>query len=175
MSPDWRAAWPYRPSLPDAPDPGATEVERAAYLVAHATYTRSVRVYDVARLISREAYISRSRFADPHVPLDARTPEYYVLDIADAAIQLADDYAPGAPEGLRNEAAIRAGGWLRDVDPAASQVSRAREEGNAYGRESSTTAVSYRPAAAGALRASGGMALLSRYRVRRAGAIEPSR
>ena len=69
-------------------------------------------------------------------------------------------YAPAAPAALLNEAAIRLSAWIREA-PA----SGARSE--SIGDISTT----YSPMATGALRASGAMALLSPWKVRRAGAI----
>ena len=37
---------------------------------------------------------------------------------AKVAITLADEYAPDAPIDLRDEAATRTAGWLRDMSPA---------------------------------------------------------
>ena len=161
VSPDWRLAYPAAPAAPAALAEDATAEERAAHAAALATFARSMRVWYVARMISRPGY-----FPELDAPHNPQWPKYDALNTADTAVQLADDYAPGAPEGIRTEAAIRTGGWLRDVDPAAAQVT--------HGGEGGPDAVSYRPSAAGALRASGGMALLTRYRVRRAGAVEPA-
>ena len=69
-------------------------------------------------------------------------------------------YAPDAPTAIQNEAAIRFGGWLNE-----SPASGARSE--SIGDISTT----FSPMATGGLRASGAMALLSPWKVRRAGAI----
>lgn len=163
VSPDWRLAFPDRPAEPAALDEDAnpTAEERAAHAAALATFARSQRVWYVAGQISGATY-----FPELDTGGNPLKPGYAALNKADTAITLSDSYAPAAPDGVRLEASIRCAGWLRDVDPAASQVSHGGEEG--------TDAVSYRPAAAGALRASGGMALLTRYRIRRAGAVEPT-
>lgn len=165
VSPDWRLAYPDRPAAPAALDedavPPPTDQERAAHAAALKTFGRSMRVYFVAGQISGGTY-----FPELDPPGKPLKPGYPALNKADTAITLADDYAPGAPEGIRTEAACRCAGWLRDVDPAASQETHGSEDG--------TDSVSYRPAAAGALRASGGMALLTRYRVRRAGTVAPA-
>lgn len=163
VSPDWRLAYPDRPAAPAALAEDATAEERAAHAAALEIYARSMRVYFVAGLISGGTY-----FPTMEVAGDPRRPGYPALNTADTAVTLADDYAPAAPVGVRQEAAIRTAGWLRDVDPAAAQRS------HSDGGEGGDDAVTFRPAAAGALRASGGMALLTRYRVRRAGAVEPA-
>ena len=162
VSPDWRESYPAAPEPPAELDPGATDEARAARAAALATYNRSMRVWFVARQIS-----GRTFFPTVEVP-ETEAPAYRTLSTADVAVTLADDYAPGAPVGLRQEAAIRAAGWLRDVDPAAAQ--RTVDEGGDGGSD----AVTFRPATGGALRASGGMGILTRYRIRRAGAVEPA-
>lgn len=98
----------------------------------------------------------------------ARSREYGIAHEADCnlrtaatAITLADEYAPDAPIDLRNEAAVRAAAWLRDVSPSRSSETETYESGRSRSRQ-------YRPAAANPLRASGGMAILAKYVVRRA-------
>ena len=76
------------------------------------------------------------------------------------AAALVERYAPDAPQAIKDEAVIRASGWLR-MSP--SYGARMESEG-----EISTT---FSPSATGALRASGGMSLLSPWKIRRAGAI----
>ena len=76
------------------------------------------------------------------------------------AAALVDRFGPAAPEAIANEAAIRVAGWL-----AESPSSGVRRESIA---DISTT---FSPAATGALRHSGAMALLSPWKVRRAGVI----
>jgi len=94
--------------------------------------------------------------ADPPAP-----PTYSVAERLLAAVRpLVEDYAPEAPEALANEAAIRCAGWLWR-QPAPSYRSETIGE---YHYE---TAPSY----LSALRHSGGMALLSPYKRRRAGVI----
>ncbi len=61
-----------------------------------------------------------------------------------AASRCVVDYAPDAPDDVHNAAAIRLCGWLYDAEPSDPQVSRA-------------------------LQVSGAQALLSAYRVHRAG------
>ena len=58
------------------------------------------------------------------------------------------DYAPDAPDAIHNAALIRLAGWLYDADPTDSRISNALE-------------------------VSGASAMLSRWRVQRAGAITP--
>jgi len=80
---------------------------------------------------------------------------------AKVAITLADEYAPDAPIDLRDEAATRAAAWLRDMSPALASEAETYESGRSHSRQ-------YRTAAANPLRASGGMAILAKYVVRRA-------
>ena len=76
------------------------------------------------------------------------------------AVALVERYAPDAPEAIQNEAAVRCAGWLADT-PAPSLQSEQ------YGDVS----VTWAPGQLSALRHSGGMALLSPWKQRRAGAI----
>ena len=76
------------------------------------------------------------------------------------ATALVERYADGAPDAIANEAVIRCAGWLAE-QPAAAITSET--EGDIR--------TSYAPTAMGALRHSGAMALLSPWKIRRAGAI----
>lgn len=76
------------------------------------------------------------------------------------AVAMVDRYAPAAPEAVANEAAIRFAGWLSEA-PA----SGARRE------DIGDISTSFSPAMTGGFRASGAMALLSPWKVRRAGAV----
>ena len=69
---------------------------------------------------------------------------------------LVERYAPGAPEALQNEAAIRCAGWLFQSMPGPIRRTAALSTSVSYARERS------------ALRDSGGMALLAPYRIKRA-------
>ena len=69
-------------------------------------------------------------------------------------------YAADAPTAVQNEAAIRFAGWLNEAP-----TSGARSE--SIGDISTT----FSPAMTSGLRASGAMALLSPWKIRRAGAI----
>ena len=69
-------------------------------------------------------------------------------------------YAPDAPNAIANEAVIRCAGWLAQA-PAGGQ--RMESVGD--------ISTAYTPASTGALRHSGAMALLSSWKIRRAGAI----
>ena len=69
-------------------------------------------------------------------------------------------YAPDAPEAVLREAVVRAAGWLAQ-QPAAAVRSESIGE----------LRTSFAPTHTGALRHSGAMALLSPWKVRRAGAI----
>lgn len=77
-----------------------------------------------------------------------------------AAAALVEDYAPGAPQPIRNEAVIRCAGWLAE-QPRASI--RSEQVGQIV--------TSYATAGLSALRHSGGQAILTTWKVRRAGAI----
>ena len=76
------------------------------------------------------------------------------------ASALVDRYAPDAPDAISNEAVIRAGGWPWEQPSAAI---RSESEGD--------ISASYAPTHMSALRHSGAMALLSPWKIRRAGAI----
>ena len=76
------------------------------------------------------------------------------------AVALVNRYAPGAHDAVANEAAIRTAGYLAEM-PAAAVRSEA------VGDVSQGFAVTH----LSALRHSGAMALLSPWKVRRAGAI----
>ena len=73
---------------------------------------------------------------------------------------LVERFAPGAPVAVKCEAVIRCAGWLRE---APAYGARSESEG-----EIST---SFSPSMTGALRASGAMAMLSPWKVRRAGVL----
>ena len=80
---------------------------------------------------------------------DPTGPEAVVLGrIAATASALVVAEAPDAPDAIHNEAYVRVAGWLYDTDPTV------RSAGGPS-----------------ALRASGAAALLSGYRIRRAGVI----
>ena len=140
---------PTEPVRPVNPTPE----EQAEYDAALIVYARNVRVYYVACQIGRAIFPDQVPPPTPPYPRD--------VDIADVAVTLADDYAPDAPEHLRNEAAIRAAGWIRDTDPALASRSMG-------GGDAGTDAVTYRASSGAALRASGGTGLLARYVSRRA-------
>lgn len=86
------------------------------------------------------------------------------LSLADrlhpVAVALVERYAPKAPEAVQNEAVIRTAGWLSEQPPAGVRSESLGDE-----------TYEYAPAMVSALRHSGAMALLSPWRVRRAGAI----
>ena len=77
-----------------------------------------------------------------------------------AASALVERTAPGAPQAIRNEAVIRAAGWLR-AQPAASVTSATV----------GPLATTYAAGQKGAMRHSGALSLLSPWTVRRAGRI----
>ena len=96
----------------------------------------------------------------PEVAEAVGIPEALAVRILPTASALVDRFAPDAPEAVSNEAAIRTAGWL-----AESPSSGARRE------SVGDIATTFSPAATGALRSSGAMALLSPWKARRAGAI----
>lgn len=85
-------------------------------------------------------------------------------ELVDVAITLADGYAPDAPQSLRDEAAVRCAGYLRDTGAEPGIASRTDSNENS----GISNTVTYRAAAVNPLRASGGTALLARYVSRRA-------
>ena len=88
--------------------------------------------------------------------------EHVTARLGATAAALVERYAATAPDAIKCEAVIRTAGWLRD---APSYGARMETEG-----EISTT---FTPSATGALRASGAMAMLSPWKVRRAGVVAP--
>lgn len=84
--------------------------------------------------------------------------------IADRLLSVAkvqvEHYAPNAPEALQNEAAIRFAGYLAEADSGAVQTKN-------VGPLTEELVTNHAPA----FRNSGAEALLTRYKVRRAGAI----
>ena len=74
--------------------------------------------------------------------------------------ELVERYAPDAPQAIRDEAVIRCAGWLHE---APSSGLRQQTVG--------PLTVEYAPSMFSALRHSGAMALLSPWKVRRAGAV----
>lgn len=77
-----------------------------------------------------------------------------------AALQAVEDYAPAAPDPLKDEAVIRYGSYLLTASPATARQS-------ATGPISTEFVTNH----AAAFRNSGAAGLLTRYRVRRAGVI----
>ena len=80
--------------------------------------------------------------------------------LGETAAALVERYAPGAPAAIKCEAVKRCSGWLRE---APAYGARSESEGD--------ISTSYTPSATGALRASGAMALLSPWKIRRAGVL----
>ena len=76
------------------------------------------------------------------------------------AVALVTRYAPEAPDTIANEAVIRCAGWLSEAPASGARMER-------VGDISTTWTAS----ATGALRSSGAMALLSPWKVRRAGVL----
>ena len=92
--------------------------------------------------------------------LELGIPDDRASRLLNVATALVIEYAPDAPGVLQDEAAIRCAGWLAE-QPGASI--RSESVGDIR--------TSYNTSNLSALRHSGGMALLTRYKVRRAGAI----
>ena len=88
------------------------------------------------------------------------TDESTATRLLAVASALVTRHAPAAPDAISNEAVIRTAGWLAE-QPSAAITSET--EGDIR--------TSYAPSMQSALRHSGGMALLSPWKVRRAGAI----
>ena len=86
-------------------------------------------------------------------------------DIAEAAVIECYGYAPQAPIPTLREAAIRLSGWMLGTRPHAVMTSAE------YPSQTKLTVQHQSAATANGLRASGASAALSRYVVRRAGAI----
>ena len=83
------------------------------------------------------------------------------------AAQLVQRYAPSAPEEVRREAARRCADWLYHKNTVYAE--RSSRSGSVGSVGESRTA--YAPYQFAALRHSGAMAILSPWKVRRAGAI----
>ena len=92
--------------------------------------------------------------------LGADLDDARVKALGSAAAALVERYAAGAPQAIKDEATIRTAGYLAE-QPAPALY--AEQEGDVSKRHA-TTHVS-------AIRHSGAMALLSPWKVRRAGAI----
>ena len=76
------------------------------------------------------------------------------------ATELVNRFAPDAPDAVANEAVIRTAGWLAE-QPSAAITSETEAD----------ISTSYAPSMQSALRHSGAIALLSPWKIRRAGAI----
>ena len=76
------------------------------------------------------------------------------------ATAMVENYAPAAPDAVQDEAVIRCAGWLAEQPAAAIRSEQVGEIVTGYATSNMS-----------ALRHSGAMALLSRWKVRRAGAI----
>ena len=75
------------------------------------------------------------------------------------AVALVEKYAPAAPSAVQDEAVVRTAGWLSEQPAAAIRTESVGD-----------ISTSYNTASLSALRASGGMALLSPFKARRGGA-----
>lgn len=83
-----------------------------------------------------------------------------VQALGSTAAALVERFAPNAPQPIRNEATIRTAGWLAEQPAAAIRSESVGDVETAYA-----------PTHTSALRHSGGMALLSPWKIRRAGVI----
>lgn len=112
------------------------------------TTSVAARTAAVARL--REAVAGRTLASD-----DAANA------LGEAASALVEDYAPSAPQAVKDEAVIRLAGWLAgsSFDNVTSETSVA------------SATVQYQPGSQNLMIRSGAGSLLTRWRVRRAGAI----
>ena len=88
------------------------------------------------------------------------TDESTVDRLGAAAAALVENFAPLAPQAIKNEATIRCAGWLAGQPHAAIRSEKVGELG-----------VDYVPSMLSALRHSGGQALLSGWKIRRGGSI----
>ena len=88
------------------------------------------------------------------------------IEIAGAAVVFCCDIAPGAPEAILRESAIRLAGWLYGNRPHVSEHEITDPSGTTIKLRFNNSA-----ATANGWRASGASALLSRYVVRRGGVI----
>ena len=86
--------------------------------------------------------------------------EHVTARLGATAAALVERYAPDAPQPIKDESVIRTAGWLRE---APSYGARMESEGE--------VSTSFMPSATGALRASGAMALLGAWKLRRAGVL----
>ena len=96
----------------------------------------------------------------------AQTPDVRMNQTAKAALVAVYGYAPGAPVELHREASTRLAGWLLGTRPHARSQNISDPSGAGLQLEFLNG-----QATANGMRASGASALLSRYVVRRAGAI----
>ena len=80
--------------------------------------------------------------------------------ILPVATALVERFAPAAPEAIQNEAVIRVSGWLAEQPAAAIRSDKIGDLETAFA-----------PTHTSALRHSGAMALLSPWKVRRAGVV----
>ena len=77
------------------------------------------------------------------------------------AVELVERFAPDAPVAVQNEAAIRCAGWLLETPAGGIRSERTGDVSTGFDMNRSQAA----------LRHSGGMALLSPWKVRRGGTI----
>lgn len=92
--------------------------------------------------------------------IDPNLDDARVQALGAAASALVEKYAPAAPGPIKDEATIRTAGYLHQQPAAAVR-----------GETTGDIRTSFAPSLPSALRHSGSMALLSPWKVRRAGAI----
>ena len=83
-----------------------------------------------------------------------------ILRLIEVASALIERYAPGAPEAVKTEAIVRCVGYLQESPAAPVRSEKTGDIVTGYHRDSLS-----------ALRHSGAMAILSPWKIRRAGAI----
>ena len=96
-----------------------------------------------------------------------------VAALGKASAALVENFAPGAPQEIKDEAVVRSAGWISQVptgiiSEAITVPAILGRTGNKAAREKK---IIYSTAGS-ALRASGSMALLSPWKIRRAGIIQ---
>ena len=92
--------------------------------------------------------------------LDATADAALVQRLGATASALVERFAPGAPAPIRCEATIRTAGWLHEAPSSGARMESVGDISTSW--SANTT---------GALRSSGAMALLSPWKVRRAGVL----
>ena len=96
-----------------------------------------------------------------------------VAALGKASAALVERYAAGAPQEIKDEAVVRSAGWLNQI-PTGIISEEITEPARVF--DTSTTLPRTKKlryaSSAGALRSSGAMALLSPFKIRRAGVLK---